>query len=178
MKEHELKPPQGAHKSRKRVGRGNGSGHGTYSGRGGKGQTARSGGKIPEWFEGGQMPLQRRVPKRGFNNSRFRVENQIVNLERIDALEGVDEVTVERMAGLGWVDADGGPVKVLAKGAISRAVTVEADRFSEAARQAIEGAGGTVRVRERAAAGPATEARPEPESEPVEAETPEDDESE
>lgn len=148
MKEHELKPPKGAHKSKKRVGRGNGSGHGTYSGRGVKGQTARSGGKVPAWFEGGQMPLQRRVPKRGFNNSRFRVENQVVNLARIDGLEAIEEFTVERMAELGLVDADGGPVKILAKGSISRAVTVEADKFSAAAREAIEAAGGTVRVRE------------------------------
>lgn len=148
MKEHELKPPTGAHRSKKRVGRGNGSGHGTYSGRGVKGQTARSGGKVPEWFEGGQMPLQRRIPKRGFNNARFRVENQVVNLQRIDALEGVETVTVERMAELGWVDPEGGPVKVLAKGAISRAVTVEADAFSKSAREAIEAAGGTVRLRE------------------------------
>lgn len=156
MKEHELKPPKGAHKSRKRVGRGNGSGHGTYSGRGGKGQTARSGGKVPEWFEGGQMPLQRRVPKRGFDNH-FRTVNQIVDLERIDALD-VDEVTVEVMARHGWVDADGGPVKVLAKGTLTRKVVVEADRFSEGARQAILAAGGEVRVRETGGAAAKAEA--------------------
>lgn len=169
MKEHELKPPKGAHKSKKRVGRGNGSGHGTFSGRGVKGQTARSGGKVPAWFEGGQMPLQRRVPKRGFNNSRFRIENQVVNLERIDGLEAIDEFTVERMAELGLVDPDGGPVKILAKGSISRAVTVEADKFSGAAREAIEAAGGTVRVREGVVA--AEPAPPEAEEEPVEDES-------
>jgi large subunit ribosomal protein L15 len=145
MKEHELKPPVGSTKPRKRVGRGNGSGHGTYSGRGGKGQTARSGGKIPAWFEGGQMPLQRRVPKRGFTNP-FRVVNQIVNLAQLDSREG-DEFTVARMVELGLVDAQGGPVKVLAKGTISRAVTVEADAFSAGARDAIQAAGGTIRTR-------------------------------
>ncbi len=168
MKEHELKPPKGAHKSSKRVGRGNGSGHGTFSGRGVKGQTARSGGKIPAWFEGGQMPLQRRIPKRGFNNTRFRVENQVVNLERIDALEDVDEFTVERMVELGLVDPDGGPVKVLAKGSISRAVTIEADKFSGAAREAIEAAGGTVSVRDRRVAIEPVEDGPEPVEEPAE----------
>ena len=110
MKEHELKPPVGSQRPRKRVGRGNGSGHGTYSGRGGKGQTARSGGKVPAWFEGGQMPLQRRVPKRGFNNSRFRTEYQVVNLDQLARHSGEGALTRERMAGLGLIDLDGGPV--------------------------------------------------------------------
>ena len=142
MREHELKPPAGSRRSKKRVGRGNGSGHGTYAGRGVKGQKARSGARIPAWFEGGQMPLQRRVPKRGFNNTRFRVETQIVNLERFEA---VDETTFDRprMAELGWVDLEGGPVKVLAKGGITRAITVVADAFSAGAKSAIEAAGGT-----------------------------------
>jgi large subunit ribosomal protein L15 len=149
MKEHELKPPVGSQRPRKRVGRGNGSGHGTYSGRGGKGQTARSGGKIPAWFEGGQMPLQRRVPKRGFNNSRFRTEYQVVNLEQLESQTGETEFTRERMADLGMIDRDGGPVKVLARGEIGRAVTVQADAFSAAARAAIESAGGTAATPEK-----------------------------
>ena len=143
MKEHELKPPVGSQRPRKRVGRGNGSGHGTYSGRGGKGQTARSGGKIPAWFEGGQMPLQRRVPKRGFNNARFRTAYQVVNLEQLERQADETEFTRERMAQLGMIDLDGGPVKVLARGEIGRAVTVQADAFSAAARAAIESAGGS-----------------------------------
>ena len=146
MKEHELKPPAGSEKSRKRVGRGTGSGHGFTSGRGGKGQKARSGAKIPAWFEGGQMPLQRRVPKRGFKNP-FRIENQIVNLSQLEKHADVAEFTFERLAALGLVDADGGPVKVLGQGSLTRAVTVEADAFSAAAREAIEAAGGAVRVR-------------------------------
>ncbi|HUF89676.1 MAG TPA: 50S ribosomal protein L15 [Gemmatimonadota bacterium] len=148
MKEQDLKPPVGSQKPRKRVGRGNGSGHGTYSGRGGKGQTARSGGKIPAWFEGGQMPLQRRVPKRGFNNARFRTEYQVVNLGQLERHEGESEFTRQRMAELGLIDLDGGPVKLLAKGEIGRAVTVEADAASGAARAAIEAAGGSVTTRE------------------------------
>lgn len=143
MKIHELKPPAGAHKSRKRVGRGNGSGHGTYSGRGVKGQKARSGARVPAWFEGGQMPLQRRLPKRGFSRTRFRVEVQNVNLSDLSRFEDVKEFDRERMAVLGMIDRDGGPVKVLARGKIERAVTVRADAFSEAARTAIEAAGGT-----------------------------------
>jgi large subunit ribosomal protein L15 len=149
MKEHELKPPVGSQRPRKRVGRGNGSGHGTYSGRGGKGQTARSGGKIPAWFEGGQMPLQRRVPKRGFNNSRFRIEYQVVNLEQLESQAGETEFTRERMADLGMIDRDGGPVKVLARGEIGRAVTVQADAFSAAAWAAIESAGGSAATPEK-----------------------------
>lgn len=143
MKEHELKPPVGSRKPRKRVGRGNGSGHGTYSGRGGKGQTARSGGKIPAWFEGGQMPLQRRVPKRGFNNARFRTEYQVVNLGQLAGFDSESEFTREKMADLGLIDGGGGPVKVLARGEIGRAVKVQADAFSASARAAIEAAGGT-----------------------------------
>jgi large subunit ribosomal protein L15 len=149
MKEHELKPPVGSQRPRKRVGRGNGSGHGTYSGHGGKGQTARTGGKIPAWFEGGQMPLQRRVPKRGFNNSHFRTEYQVVNLSQLDARADVSEFTRERMADLGLIDRDGGPVKVLAGGEIGRAVSVQADAFSRAARSAIESAGGSAATPEQ-----------------------------
>jgi large subunit ribosomal protein L15 len=149
MKEHELKPPVGSQRPRKRVGRGNGSGHGTYSGHGGKGQTARTGGKIPAWFEGGQMPLQRRVPKRGFNNSHFRTEYQVVNLSQLDARSDVSEFTRERMAELGLIDGDGGPVKVLAGGEIGRAVSVQADAFSRAARNAIESAGGSAATPEQ-----------------------------
>lgn len=148
MKEQDLKPPAGSQdEERRRKGRGDGSGRGTYCGRGVKGQTARSGGKVPAWFEGGQMPLQRRVPKRGFNNKRFRTENQIVNLEQLEARAEVTEFTVERLDELDLVDIDGGPVKVLGKGEITRAITVEVDAVSAGARAAIEAAGGTVRLR-------------------------------
>ena len=152
MKEHDLKPPVGSRRPRKRVGRGNGSGHGTYSGRGGKGQTARTGGKIPAWFEGGQMPLQRRVPKRGFNNARFRTEYQTVNLGQLEDHGDVREFTRARMAELGMIDRDGGPVKILGRGAIGRPVTVEADAFSASAKSAIESAGGSVVLPEKSQA--------------------------
>jgi large subunit ribosomal protein L15 len=147
VKIHELKPPSGSRRPRKRVGRGNGSGHGTTSGRGGKGQKARSGVSIPAWFEGGQMPLQRRLPKRGFDRSVLRIEKQIVNLGQLARFGDVNEFTVERMAALGLIDRDGGPVKVLAKGRLERAITVEADAFSTAARETIEGAGGKAQAR-------------------------------
>jgi large subunit ribosomal protein L15 len=147
MKFHELKPPHGSRRPRKRIGRGNASGHGTYSGKGVKGQKARQGAKTPPWFEGGQMPLQRRVPKRGFNRAAFRIENQIVNLAQLARFEKEERFTVERMAELGLVDPDGGPIKVLARGQLGRAVSIEADAFSAAAKDAIEAAGGTVKLR-------------------------------
>jgi large subunit ribosomal protein L15 len=148
MKIHELHPPHGSRRSRKRVGRGNGSGHGSTAGKGGKGQKGRSGVSIPAWFEGGQMPLQRRIPKRGFNRSVLQIDKQMVNLSQLARFEDEAEFTVERMSALGLIDRDGGPVKVLAKGEIKRAIRVEADAFSAAARDAIEAAGGTVVVRE------------------------------
>jgi large subunit ribosomal protein L15 len=149
MKSHEIRPPRGSRRPRKRVGRGNGSGHGTTAGVGGKGQKGRSGAKIPAWFEGGQMPLQRRLPKRGFNRSVLQIDRQAVNLGQLARFEGEAEFTPERMAALGIIDPDGGPVKVLAKGELKRAVRVVADAFSAAAKDAIEAAGGTAVVRER-----------------------------
>jgi large subunit ribosomal protein L15 len=148
MKIHELQPPRGSRRPRKRVGRGSGSGHGTTAGKGGKGQKGRSGVSIPAWFEGGQMPLQRRIPKRGFDRSVLQIEKQAVNLSQLARFENEEEFTVARMAELGIIDPDGGPVKVLAKGEIKRPIRVEADAFSAAARDAIEAAGGTASVRE------------------------------
>ena len=147
MKLGSLKPPAGARKKMKRVGRGPGSGHGTYSGRGIKGQKARMSGKPPAWFEGGQMPLQRRVPKRGFTNPN-RVEAQAVNLDELARQEGVTAFTLETIYDLGLASRSRGPVKVLARGGIGRAIRVQAHRFSKAAREAIEAAGGTVEALE------------------------------
>jgi len=158
MKLHTLEPPRGAHKDRKRVGRGPGSGRGTYSGRGIKGQKARLAGKPPVWFEGGQMPLQRRVPKRGFTNP-GRVVAQPVNLQDLERHADVEEFTLEAMYGLGLASRSKGPVKVLARGSIGRAVAVEAHRFSRAAREAIEAAGGTVTALEQ---GQRSRGRPAP----------------
>ena len=139
MKEHELKPPVGSQRPRKRVGRGNGSGHGTYSGRGGKGQTARPGVRI-KGFEGGQMPITRRVPKRGFTNP-FREESQVIRLSDLERVNG--EVTAESLAQAGLVDA-GKKFKVLANGEVKKAVKVKGIRLSAGAREKIVAAGGSV----------------------------------
>ena len=148
MKLHELKPPRGARKRPKRVGRGPGSGHGTYSGRGIKGQKARMAGKPPRGFEGGQMPIQRRLPKRGFTNI-HRVEAQPVNLAELERRADRTEFTLETFYELGLAARTKGPVKVLARGTIGRPVRVQAHRFSGAARAAIEAAGGSVEALEK-----------------------------
>jgi large subunit ribosomal protein L15 len=146
MRLHSIKPRPGAKHRRKRLGAGESSGHGKTSGRGGKGQSARSGSSIRIGFEGGQMPLIRRLPKRGFNNSRFATEYAPVNL---DALNGfADGATVDesvlREAGL----ANGQvlPIKILARGTLSKKLTVRATAFSGAAKDAIERLGGRAEV--------------------------------
>ena len=140
MKLHELSPAEGSKHARKRVGRGPGSGLGKTSGRGEKGQKSRSGYSGRPGFEGGQMPLIRRVPKRGFNNSIFRTEYAVVNLGDMAGLEG--EVTPEVLVRRGLVRS-GQPVKVLGDGEISTAIQVKANKFSKSARAKIEAAGGT-----------------------------------
>jgi large subunit ribosomal protein L15 len=140
---HRLRPGRGATKARKRVGRGPGSGHGKTSCRGGKGQTARSGGNIQPGFEGGQMPLQRRLPKRGFHNP-FSVEYQVVNVGQLEAFAAGDEVTAAALKARGLIRSAAGRVKVLGDGALTRSLTVRADAVSAAARQKIEAAGGRV----------------------------------
>jgi len=143
-----LPRPEGAHRDRKRLGRGPGSGTGKTSGKGHKGQKARTGHHgIPAWFEGGQMPIQRRVPKRGFKNP-FRTEYEIVNLDDLQALEET-EITPEVLHQYRLVDLGRGrPVKVLADGELDRKVTVRAHKVSAAARTKIEAAGGTVELLE------------------------------
>jgi len=141
----DLAPASGATKKRKRIGRGPGSGHGKTSGKGHKGRGARSGGNTPPGYEGGQMPLQRRLPKRGFHNP-FRVEYSIVNLSQLDAAfeaGAVVDVEVLRARGLA---RNGRPIKVLADGTLSKALTVKADKFSAAAKQKLEAAGGNAEV--------------------------------
>jgi len=143
MKLHELKNVAGAVHRKKRVGCGEGGGHGKTSGRGGKGQTARSGGSIRPGFEGGQMPLYRKLPHRGFNQYRFRTECEVVNvgdLEKLDA--AVTEVTSAILADLGLVRAGSAPLKVLGNGEIIRAMKVTANKFSGSAKAKIEKAGG------------------------------------
>ena len=143
MKLHELKNVPGAVHRRKRVGCGEGGGHGRTSGRGGKGQTARSGGSIRPGFEGGQMPLYRKLPQRGFNQARFRVAHEIVNvgdLARLDA--SITEVTPAVLAAGGLVRHGTAPVKVLGDGELKRALKVTASSFSASAKAKIEKAGG------------------------------------
>jgi large subunit ribosomal protein L15 len=141
-----LTPAPGATKKRKRVGRGPGSGHGKTSGKGHKGRGARSGGNTPPGYEGGQMPLQRRLPKRGFRNP-FREEFNIVNLGQLEArFEAGAVVDPEGLHAAGLARRPGLGVKVLADGRLTKALTVKAHKFSGAARQKVEAAGGTAEV--------------------------------
>ncbi|MGH7945493.1 MAG: 50S ribosomal protein L15 [Opitutaceae bacterium] len=143
MKLHELKNVPGAVHRKKRVGCGEGGGHGKTSGRGGKGQTARSGGSIRPGFEGGQMPLYRKLPHRGFNNYNHRIEIAIVNVSALASLdEKITEVDAKVLAEHGLIRADEPAVKILGDGEITRALKVTAAKFSESARVKIEKAGG------------------------------------
>jgi large subunit ribosomal protein L15 len=140
-----LKPPAGAKGTKKRVGRGQGSGNGKTAGRGHKGAQSRSGYKFKRGFEGGQMPLHRRVPKRGFHNP-FRVEYTVVNLDTLaERFEAGTTVTPELLRDRGLVNA-GAPVKVLARGDIGVALTVRAHKFSGKAAEKIAAAGGAAEV--------------------------------
>lgn len=136
-----LKPPRGAHRKTKRIGRGIGSGHGKTSTRGHKGQYARSGSKRRYSREGGQMPLHRRLPKRGFFNP-FRVEYEVVNLSDLSSAGGQDRVDVQMMRRLRLVRSVSMPVKVLGNGAVERPLRVAAHAFSKTAEEKIIAAGG------------------------------------
>ncbi|MFO7915834.1 MAG: 50S ribosomal protein L15 [Candidatus Krumholzibacteriales bacterium] len=149
MKLNELKPPRGAVRNRKRLGRGTGSGRGDKCTRGDKGQNCRSGGGVPPWFEGGQMPLQRRVPKRGFNNI-FRKVYQIVNLDQLEShFEKGEKVNRESLVEKGLVDSASRPVKILGRGEISKGIEVEVDHISKSAARAINEAGGSISLTSR-----------------------------
>jgi large subunit ribosomal protein L15 len=155
MRLHNLKPRPGAKHRRKRLGQGESSGHGKTSGRGGKGQTARSGSSIRIGFEGGQMPLIRRIPKRGFNNTRFAIVRIAVNVGELNQFEDgarVDE-TALRSVGLANGRADG--VKILGTGELTKKLTVIASAVSASAKAKIEAKGGTVEIVTRKSAVPA-----------------------
>jgi large subunit ribosomal protein L15 len=145
---NDLKPAKGSVRGRKRVGRGPGSGLGKTSGRGEKGQKSRSGYSRKVGFEGGQMPLHRRVPKRGFTNARFRREMSYVNVGRLEAFEPGTIVTPEVLVKHGLIRKVRDGVKVLAKGSLSKALTVRAHQFSAKAQELIKGAGGKAEVLE------------------------------
>jgi large subunit ribosomal protein L15 len=138
---HDLSPSPGSHRGRKRIGRGNGSGHGGTSTRGHKGLKARTGGTVHPRREGGQTPLVRRIPKRGFKNIE-RVEYQIVNVRDLARVDG--DVSIEALKAAGLIGSIHRPVKVLGEGDMSRAASVSAHAFSKSARAKIEGAGGSV----------------------------------
>jgi large subunit ribosomal protein L15 len=148
MRLHELQPARGSTKRRKVVGRGRGSGHGTTAGRGGKGQTARTGSSIPAWFEGGQMPLIRRLPKRGFTNI-FKKEYSIINVKSLERFEPGQEVTLALLLSSRLIRSRNDGVKVLGTGVLTKALTVHAHKFSQSATTKIEAAGGKVQVIKR-----------------------------
>jgi large subunit ribosomal protein L15 len=143
MKLHELKNVKGAIHRKKRVGCGEGGGHGKTSGRGGKGQSARSGSSIRPGFEGGQMPLYRKLPHRGFNQFNFRTEIAILNIGDLSGLDAsVTEVSVLTLADAGLIRSGEKAVKILGDGELTRAMKVTAAKFSESAKAKIEKAGG------------------------------------
>jgi large subunit ribosomal protein L15 len=145
MRLDELKPAKGATKKAKRVGRGVGSGHGKTSTKGHKGQKARSGGVKPAGFEGGQMPLQRRIPKRGFTNI-FRKEYAVVNLSDLAKMAGSDPITPEALKQKGLIKDMKAGVKVLGMGELKTKLTVRAHKFSKSALDKIQAAGGKAEV--------------------------------
>jgi len=144
MRQHELSPAPGSKRGRKRVGRGDGSGHGTYSGRGCKGQKSRSGNKMRPGFEGGQLPLIKRLPeKRGFVNI-FRTEYSVVNVGKLNIFDSGSEVTPQRLLAAGLVKSLRYPIKILADGALDNPLVIKANKFSAAAKAKIEAVGGKV----------------------------------
>jgi large subunit ribosomal protein L15 len=146
MRLHQLKPRPGARHRRKRIGQGESSGHGKTSTRGGKGQTARSGGSIRIGFEGGQMPLIRRIPKRGFNNTRFATRYLPVNVEELNEFEDGARVDAAALRAAGLANGPGDGIKVLGQGDLKKKLTVCAHAFSASAKAKIEAAGGVCEV--------------------------------
>jgi len=146
MRLHDLKPRPGAKHRKKRLGQGESSGRGKTSGRGGKGQSARSGSSIRIGFEGGQIPLIRRIPKRGFNNTRFKVSYHPVNLSDLNAFDAGSVVDAETLKKAGLANGSSDGIKILARGELTRKLVVRAQAFSASARAAIEAQGGKAEV--------------------------------
>ncbi len=145
MQLHDLRPAQGATKKRKRIGRGPGSGHGKTSCRGHKGQGARSGSRTRRGFEGGQMPLQRRLPKRGFTNI-FRKEYDLVKLYQLERFAEGSVITPELLVSEGLIKKNHQSVKILGDGELSKGLTVQAHKFSASAQEKISASGGKIEV--------------------------------
>lgn len=146
MRLHDLKPPAGARSPAKRVGRGIGSGHGKTSGRGQKGQKARSGGGVRRGFEGGQTPLFQSLPKRGFSNQKFRTAWSIVNIGALNSFDAGTVITPQLLQESGLIKSLKNGIKILGKGDLAKELTVKAHSFSAQARQKIETAGGRAEV--------------------------------
>lgn len=146
MKLHELKPNEGSVQTRKRVGRGPGSGLGKTSGKGHKGQNARSGGGVRPGFEGGQLPLFRRLPKRGFNNYEFRTEYAIVNVGDLNDFKDGSVIELSNLKESGLVKKEKDGIKILGNDELTKKLTVKANKFSSTARVKIENAGGKIEV--------------------------------
>ncbi len=146
MKLHSLHPGEGSRETRKRVGRGTGSGLGKTSGKGHKGQNARSGGGVRPGFEGGQLPLFRRLPKRGFSNAMFKVKYAVINLSDLNEFENGAEITPELLKDMGIVKNTLDGIKVLGNGKLEKKLTVKANKFSLKAKEAIEKSGGKIEV--------------------------------
>ncbi|MFC1652938.1 50S ribosomal protein L15 [Planctomycetota bacterium] len=150
MLSHEITAVVGKHKARKRIGRGRGSGHGKTAGRGHKGYHSRAGSSKMTLSEGGQMPLFRRLPKRGFNNAQFAKTYEIVNVSQLERFEDGAEVGVEQLAAAGLVDSSKSRVKILGNGELTKKLTVTAHKFSKSAEEKVTGCGGTVKPAEAA----------------------------
>jgi len=146
---HNLKPRPGSRHRVKRLGCGESSGHGKTSGKGHKGQKARSGGSLRLGFEGGQMPLIRRLPKRGFNNAAFKTRYALINLDDLNAFKAGTVVNEQMLRESKQIRGDVAGLKILGRGELKHGLTIEADRVSKSAREKIEQAGGTVTLRER-----------------------------
>ena len=147
MKLNQLQPFSGARRSKKRIGRGDASGTGGTAGRGHKGQKSRSGGSIPAWFEGGQMPLVRRIPKRGPRRTAHkRIEYDIVNLGTLNQFDDGEDITLNRLVSASLVSPRNPKVKILGEGTLEKQLTIHAHRFSKSAIQEIESKGGQIKV--------------------------------
>ncbi|MHC4075208.1 MAG: 50S ribosomal protein L15 [Planctomycetota bacterium] len=146
MLNHEITSVAGKYKSRKRIGRGNGSGHGKTSGRGHKGQSSRAGSPSLTLSEGGQMPLFRRLPKRGFSNKKFELRYDVVNVSQLDKFEEGSSIGLEQLSAAGLIDSLKSRVKILGDGVLTKKLDVTAHKFSKSAEQKIVASGGKAKV--------------------------------
>jgi len=146
MLNYEITSHAGKHKLRKRIGRGSGSGHGKTSGRGHKGQSSRSGSGSVSLFEGGQMPLYRRLPKRGFSNAKFETRYEVVNVSQLERFEDGADIGAEQLSMAGLIGSRNSRVKILGDGELTKKLQISANKFSKSAEQKIVAIGGTVKI--------------------------------